>query len=726
MIVKDSIKPRCFQSATARPLSVILCLMSVAATLASAAEEPSAPVAKKIPKILEEHGHRREDPYFWMKERENPAVIEYLKQENDYLNRSLAHTTNLQTALFEEIVGRIKKDDDTVPVRIKDYYYYSRFVQGGEYAIHCRKKGRLDAPEEIILDENDLAKGHEFFSFAGDDIHPGQKLVAFAVDTVGRRFNTIRFKNLETGEFLPHSISNVTENFVWAEDGKTLFYAKQDPNTLRAYRIFRHTLGTEPSKDVLAYEEKDETFSCYVSRSKSRKYLFVISHHLQSTEYRMLAADRPESEFQLIQAREPEHIYSVEHRGDDFYFQTNWKAKNHRLMKAPVASPSKLNWQEVIPHREDVLLEGFVIFRDHMVLQERREGLNRLRVRSWDGKDDHYVEFDEPAYLARTGANPEMETGSLRYIYTSLTTPSSTYDYDMAKRQRVLRKRVEVLGGFDPANYKTERRFARARDGQRVPISIVYRKTTPLNGKSPLLLQGYGSYGSSSEATFASPRLSLLDRGFVFAIAHVRGGQEMGREWYESGRLLKKKNTFTDFIDCAELLVKEGYADPKRVYAMGGSAGGLLMGAVINMRPDLFHGVVAAVPFVDVVTTMLDDTIPLTTFEYEEWGNPHKKEFYDYMLSYSPYDNVEAKGYPNLLVTTGLQDSQVQYWEPAKWVARLRALKTDNNRLLLYTNMGAGHGGATGRFKRHRETAQDYAFLLDLAGKLGSAQEVKP
>lgn len=723
MIVKDSIKPRCFQSATARSLSVILCLMSVAATLASAAEELSAPVAKKIPKILEEHGHRREDPYFWMKERENPAVIEYLKQENDYLNRSLAHTTNLQTALFEEIVGRIKKDDDTVPVRIKDYYYYSRFVQGGEYAIHCRKKGRLDAPEEIILDENDLAKGHEFFSFAGDDIHPGQKLVAFAVDTVGRRFNTIRFKNLETGEFLPHSISNVTENFVWAEDGKTLLYTKQDPDTLRAYRVFRHTLGTEPSKDVLVYEEKDETFACGVGRSKSRKYLFVVAHHLQSTEYRMLDANRPELEPRLIQAREPDHIYSLEHLDQDFYFRTNWKAKNHRLMKAPVSSPAKQNWQEVIPHREDVLLEGFVIFRDHLVLQERREGLNRLRVRSWDGGDDHYVEFDEPAYLARTGANPEMETGSLRYIYTSLTTPSSTYDYDMAKRQRVLRKRVEVLGGFNPENYKTERRFAQARDGQRVPISIVYRKTTPLNGKSPLLLYGYGSYGSSSEAAFASPRLSLLDRGFVFAVAHVRGGQEMGREWYESGRLLKKKNTFTDFIDCAELLVKEGYADPKRVYAMGGSAGGLLMGAVINMRPDLFHGVVAAVPFVDVVTTMLDDTIPLTTFEYEEWGNPHKKEYYDYMLSYSPYDNVEAKRYPNLLVTTGLQDSQVQYWEPAKWVARLRALKTDKNRLLLYTNMGAGHGGATGRFKRHRETSQDYAFLLDLAGQTAT---VKP
>jgi oligopeptidase B len=710
--------PRVQSVFTQRPsLFICHCLLGATFLGSGFAQDTSAPIAKKVPKVLEESGHRRSDPYYWLKERENPAVIAYLKQENDYLNRVLAHTTNLQTALFDEIVGRIKKDDDTVPVRIRDYYYYTRFVEGGEYAIHCRKQGSLDAPEEIFLNENELAKGHEFFAFAGWDIHPGQKMAAFAVDTVGRRFNTIRFKNLETGEFLPHSISNVTENFVWAEDGKTLLYTRQDPNTLRAYQLFRHTLGTEPSNDVLVFEEKDETFSCHITRSKSRKYIFVLSHHLQSMEYRMLDAAKPESELKLIQPREPEHLYSVEHRGDDFYIRTNWKAKNHRLMKAPVSNPAKQNWQEVIPHRADVLLEGFEIFRDQLVLQERREGLSRLRVRSWDGKDDHYIEFDEPAYLARIGANPEMETSSLRYIYTSLTTPSSTYDYDMAKRQRVLRKRTEVLGGFDPADYKTERRFAQARDGQRVPISIVYRKTTPLNGKSPLLLYGYGSYGSSSEATFSSPRLSLLDRGFVFAIAHVRGGQEMGREWYESGRLLKKKNTFTDFIDCGEFLVKEGYADKQRLYAMGGSAGGLLMGAVVNLRPDLFHGVVAAVPFVDVVTTMLDDTIPLTTFEYEEWGNPNQKEYYNYMLSYSPYDNVEAKAYPNLLVTTGLQDSQVQYWEPAKWVAKLRTLKTDKNRLLLYTNMGAGHGGATGRFKRHRETAQDYAFLIDLAEK---------
>ena len=717
MTAKNNPEPRRVRKITVCPLSVLIGLMSVVAIMGGPTDEPSAPVAKRIPKVLEEHGHRREDPYFWLKERENPAVIDYLSHENAYLNRSLAHTTNLQATLFKEIVGRIKKEDDTVPVRIKDYYYYSRFVPGGEYSIHCRKKGSLSAPEEVILDENDLAKGHEFFSFAGQDIHPGQKMVAFAVDTVGRRFNTIRFKNLETGDFLPHSISNVTESFVWAEDGKTLLYARQDASTLRPYRVFRHTLGTEPSKDVLVYEEKDETFSCEVSRSKSRKYLFVVLQHLQSTEYRVLEADHPEMPPKLIQAREPGHIYSMEHRGDDFYFRTNWKAKNHRLMKAPVSSPAKESWQEVIPHREDVLLEGFEIFRDHLVLEERREGLNRLRVRRWDGSEEHNIEFDEPAYFARTGANPEMETSSLRYIYTSLTTPSSTYDYDLAKRQRTLRKQQEVLGGFDAKNYKTERRFARARDGQRVPISLVYRKTTPLQGKSPLLLQGYGPYGSSREAAFASPRLSLLDRGFVFAIAHVRGGQEMGRDWYEAGRLLHKKNTFTDFIDCAELLIQEGYADKKRVYAMGGSAGGLLMGAVINLRPELFHGVVASVPFVDVVTTMLDDTIPLTTFEYEEWGNPHRKEYYDYMLSYSPYDNVEAKNYPNLLVTTGLHDSQVQYWEPAKWVAKLRALKTDANRVLLYTNMGAGHGGATGRFKKHKETAMEFAFLLDLSEK---------
>lgn len=681
------------------------------------AQDNSAPVAKRIPKVLEENGHRRDDPYYWLKDRENPAVIEYLKQENDYLNRVMAHTTNLQAKLFEEIVGRIKQDDDTVPVRIRDYFYYTRFVEGGEYAIHCRKQGSLDAPEEIMLDENELAKGHEFFALAKWDIHPGQQIVAFAVDTAGRRFNTIRFKDLTTGKLLPDTITNVTETFYWAEDGRTLLYSKQDPNTLRAYQAFRHTLGTDPARDVLVYEEKDETYSCHLRRSKSRKFLFVISHHLQSTEYRVLDAARPDAELKLIQAREPEHSYWVEHRGEDFYIRTNWKAKNHRLMKTPVSKASKPNWQEVIAHRDDVFLEEFEMFRDHLVLEERREGLSRLRVRRWDGKDDHYVEFAEPAYLAGIGANPEMDSTTLRYNYTSLTTPSSTYDYDMAKRERVLRKRTEVLGGFNPANYQSERRLATARDGVRVPISIVYRKTTPLGGKSPLLLYSYGSYGASMDATFSSPRLSLLDRGFVFAIAHIRGGQEMGREWYESGRLLKKKNTFTDFIDCGEFLVKEGYADKQRLYAMGGSAGGLLMGAVINLRPDLFHGVVAAVPFVDVVTTMLDDSIPLTTFEYEEWGNPHQREYYDYMLSYSPYDNVEVKAYPNLLVTTGLQDSQVQYWEPAKWVAKLRTLKTDKNRLLLYTNLGAGHGGATGRFKRHRETAQDYAFLIDLAAQ---------
>jgi oligopeptidase B len=698
---------------------LILAMLNAGTIIGVAAEGAGlkAPVAKKIPKVFEEHGGKREDPYFWLKDRDNPEVIEYLKQENEYLNRSLAHTTNLQTKLFDEIVGRIKKDDDSVPVRLKDYYYYSRYVQGGEYPIHCRKKGSLDAPEQVMLDENELAKGHEFFSLGELEVGPDQKIVAFAVDTVGRRFHTVRFKNLETGEILPHSISNVTENLAWAEDGKTLFYTKQDPNTLRAHKIFRHTLGTDPSKDVLVYEEKDETFSCGVAKSKSRKFLFIVSHHLQSTEFRFVEAERPNGEFKVVQPREPDHIYSVDHRGDEFFIRTNWKAKNHRLMKAAVNKPGRDNWQEVIGHRADVFLDSFELFERFLVVEERREGLNRLRIRSWDGGGEHYIEFDEPAYLASLGQNPELGSASVRFLYTSLTTPPSTYDYDMAKKERVLRKRQEVLGGFNPEEYKTERRFAIARDGQRVPVSIVYKKSTPLGGKSPLLLDGYGSYGSSREAVFNSARLSLLNRGFVYAIAHIRGGQEMGREWYESGRLLKKKNTFTDFIDCAEFLIKEGYGDKKRMYAVGGSAGGLLMGAVINMRPELFHGVVAAVPFVDVVTTMLDDTIPLTTFEYEEWGNPNKKEFYDYMLSYSPYDNVSAKDYPNLLVTTGLHDSQVQYWEPAKWVAKMRALKTGSNRLLMYTNMDAGHGGATGRFKRHKETALIYAFLLDLAGK---------
>ncbi|MGZ8899857.1 MAG: S9 family peptidase, partial [Limisphaerales bacterium] len=588
------------------------------------------------------------------------------------------------------------------------------YVKGGEYPLLCRKKGSLDSQEEVMVDENELAKGQDFFNLAAQTVSSGQDIIAFAVDTVGRNFFTIRFRNLNTGEFLTDTITNVTSNIEWAEDNKTLFYARQDPNTLRAYQIFRHTLGTRQADDVLIYEEKDETYSAAVSKSRSRKFIFAVSAHLQSMEYRYLDAAEVSGELRMIEPRRKDHIYSVDHFKDDFYIVSNLGAKNYRLVKAPISQPSSQNWTDVIPHRSDVLLEGFHLFNDFLVVEERKNALRQLRVRPWAG-EEHYLQFDEPTYVAVAGANPELETGMLRFVYSSLKTPRSTYDYDMATRARKLRKVDEVLGGFSPDNYETELQFAPARDGTKVPISIVYRKSTTLDGKSPLLLEGYGSYGSSSDPAFSSTRLSLLDRGFVYAIAHVRGGQEMGRQWYEDGRLFKKKSTFTDFIDCAEFLAKERYADRQRIFAQGGSAGGLLMGAVANMRPDLFKGIVAHVPFVDVVTTMLDDTIPLTTFEYEEWGNPHVKADYEYMLSYSPYDNVVPQAYPNLLVLTGLHDSQVQYWEPAKWVAKLRVNNRGENRILMQTDMSSGHGGATGRFKRHERTALIYAFLLDLA-----------
>jgi oligopeptidase B len=676
----------------------------------------NVPVARLEPKVLVEHGDERVDPYFWMKDRENPAVIDYLNAENRYLSNVLRHTEPLQERLFQEIVGRIKKDDDSVPVRVRDYFYYTRFVAGAEYPLLCSKKGSLEAAEEVMLDANVEAKGHEFFNLARSQVSSGQNILAFAADTMGRNFYAIRFLDLETRKFLPDIITNVTANFEWAEDNRTVYYARQDPGTLRAYQVFRHRLGTSQADDELIYEEKDEIYAVAVGKSKSRKYIFVAARHLQSTEFRFVDAHTG-GDLKMIEPRRMNHIYSVDHMGDEFFIRTNLEAKNYRLMKTLVSAPAAGHWQEMISHRADVLVENFELFRDFLVVEERKDGLTQLRVRPWKGGSEHYVEFDEPAYTAGIGANPELDSGTLRFSYESLQTPRSVYDYDLASGRRILRKTEEVLGGFDRAHYVTERRFAAARDGVRVPVSIVYRKSTQLNGKSPLLLDGYGSYGISNDPDFNSARLSLLDRGFVYAIAHVRGGQEMGRQWYEDGRLLRKKNTFTDFIDCAEFLVKEGYADRDRLFAIGGSAGGLLMGAVMNMRPDLFRGVVAAVPFVDVVTTMLDDTIPLTTFEYEEWGNPHNKEFYDYMLSYSPYDNVTRQEYPNLLVVTGLHDSQVQYWEPAKWVAKLRVHSTGANRILMETDMESGHGGTTGRFKRHKRTALIYAFLLDLAGR---------
>lgn len=672
------------------------------------------PVAKTVPTRLAKHGHERIDPYYWLKERENPEVIEYLKAENQYTEAVMAHAEELYAKLFEEIKGRIKQTDISAPFKKGDYFYYQRFEEGKEYPIYCRKKGNLDTTEEVMLDVNELAKGHSFFSVGGQEVSSGQDILAYAADNVGRRFHTIYFKNLQSGELHPDVIHQVTANLAWANDNRTLFYSKQDPLTLRSYQIYRHRLGTEPSEDQLVYEEKDETFSCRVFKTRSQKFIMIASRQTLATEYRYLDADQPQGNFKVFLPRERNHEYHLDHYRDSFYIRTNRAARNFRLMKTSLSKTEEKDWLELIPHREDVLLQDIEIFKDHLVVQERKDGLAQLRIRPWAGGEEHYLDFGEPAYRAYVAQNPEIDRHTLRYGYTSLTTPNSIYDYNMVSREKVLVKREEILGGFEPENYQTERLQALARDGVRVPLSIVYRKGMRKDGSHPLLLYGYGSYGASLDAAFNTPLLSLLDRGFVYAIAHVRGGQELGRQWYENGKLLRKKNTFTDFIDCAEFLVGENYTSPERLFAKGGSAGGLLMGAVVNMRPDLFRAVIANVPFVDVMSTMLDESIPLTTSEYDEWGNPNQKEYYDYILSYSPYDNVEAKDYPNLLVTTGLHDSQVQYWEPAKWVARLRSLKTDNHRLILKTNMEAGHGGASGRYRRYQEIAFEYAFLLDL------------
>ncbi len=677
-------------------------------------QEPKPPVAKIIPTKLEKHEHVRTDNYFWLKERDKPEVIDYLKAENQYTEAVMAHTANLQAKLFDEFKTRIKQTDESAPYRKDGYFYYSRVEQGKDYPIYCRRKGSRDAPEKVLIDVNQVAAGHGFCSVPPPAVTTSGAIMAYAVDLVGRRFYDVRFRNLETGEEYKDVIRNVTGNVVWAEDNKTLFYSRQHPETLRSYQIFRHVLGADPAGDTLVFEEKDETFSTYVLKTKSKKYILIASRQTLSAEYRFLDAAKPVGEFRVFLPRQRDHEYQIDHFGDQFYIRTNLAAKNFRLMKTPVARIDVANWKEVLPHRADVFFEDMEIFKDHLVVSERKAGLIQLRVMPWSGQGEHYIDFGEPVYVAATSQNYDLDTPLVRYDYSSLTTPNSVYDYNMVTREKKLVKRDEVLGGFDPVNYQAERLFATARDGTRVPISLVYRKGFRKDGKAPLLLYGYGSYGISTDPNFSAYRVSLLDRGFVYAIAHVRGGQEMGRSWYEDGKLLKKKNTFTDFIDCADYLVKEQYTSPERLFAEGGSAGGLLMGAIFNMRPDLFEGVVAHVPFVDVVTTMLDDSIPLTTAEYDEWGNPNEKPYYDYMVSYSPYDNVAAKHYPNLLVTTGLHDSQVQYWEPAKWVAKLRTMKTDKNRLLLKTEMEAGHGGASGRDKRYKETAFIYAFLLDL------------
>jgi oligopeptidase B len=695
---------------------VVLAMILSLTALAGCGGGDKAPMAEIRPHEMTIHGHTRVDDYFWLNERDNPEVIAYLEAENAYLEKVMAHTEDLREDLFEEMKGRIKKDDAAVPYEKNGYWYYTRYVTGGEYALHCRRPGSMEGAEEVMFDGNAMGEGQGYFSLRGVNVSPDARLAAFAVDKVGRRFYTLGVKDLATGEILADEIKDVTSNVVWAGDNRTLFYTRQDPETLRSFQIWRHELGTDTSRDVLVYQEDDDTFSCYVRRSKSDRYMFINARQTLSSEVRLLEADNPLGEFRVFQPRQRDMEYRVSHQGDRFLIRTNLHATNFRLMECGLEETWLANWREVIPHRQDVLLEDVEVFTNYLVLGERFDGLTHLRIMPADGGEPHYLDFGEPTWSAWSAYNPQMDTQILRFGYTSLTTPRSTFAYDMVTREKELLKQQEVLGGFDAANYQAEYLHVPARDGVLVPVSLVYRKGFEPDGTSPLLLYAYGSYGYSMDAGFNSSRLSLLDRGFVYAIAHVRGGQEMGRHWYEDGKLLKKKNTFTDFIDCGRYLVEKRYTSRDRLFAAGGSAGGLLIGAVANMAPDLWRGLEAAVPFVDVVTTMLDESIPLTTGEFDEWGNPQEKEYYDYMLSYSPYDNVTAQAYPAMLVTTGLHDSQVQYFEPAKWVAKLRALGTGDNPLIFRINMEAGHGGKSGRFRRLEEEALAYAFFLDLAG----------
>jgi oligopeptidase B len=678
---------------------------------------PVPPMAEKVPHQLEMHGDVRVDDYYWLRERTNPEVLAYLEAENSYTSSMMAATETFQEELFQELKNRIDPDDSTVPALFDGYYYYKRYEDGLEYPIHCRRQGSVEAPEEIMLDVNSVAEGHDFCSVRGVAVSPDTRLLAWALDTVGRRKYTIFFHNLETGEVISDVIPNVTGNLTWANDNRTLFYAKQDPETLRSYQIYRHVLGTDPAQDVLVYEETDPTFSVYVWKTRSERYILIHSDQTLTSEIRYLDANNPQGNFQVIAPRERGVEYGADHVGNRFIIRTNLEAENFRLVAAPVTRPGRANWRELIPGRDDAFLQGVEVFRQFMVVTERRDGLRHLRVIPWSGGQDYEIEFDDPTYVAWVDENHEFDPRVLRYGYSSLNTPETIYEIDLANRERRLLKQEQIGGGFDPANYTVERLMAPARDGVEVPISLVHQTGLKLDSSNPALLYAYGSYGSSMEAWFRPEVVSLLDRGFVFAIAHIRGGQEMGRRWYEDGKLLKKKNTFTDFVDCGQYLVDQGFTSPDRLFARGGSAGGLLMGAVSNMAPELFAGIIANVPWVDVVTTMLDDDIPLTTGEFDEWGDPKQREYYDYMLSYSPYDNVEAKNYPAMLVTTALEDSQVQYFEPAKWVAKLRTMKTDSNPLLLTTEMAAaGHGGVSGRFKQYRETALEYAFILGVLG----------
>lgn len=685
-------------------------------------QKATAPIAEKKEHWRDIHDDRVLDNYYWMydyfgKGPDSTKLVDYLKAENTYLDEVMAGTKQFQANLFTEMKARIKEKDESVPVFKNGYYYYSRTEDGKQYYKYCRKKGTLDAPEEILLDVDKMAEGHAYYAATGFEVSEDNKLLAFGVDLVSRRRYTIHVKNLKTGEMLKDAIENTQGDPCFANDNKTIFYTSKNPVTLLSEKIQRHTLGTDATKDVLVYEEKDKSNYIGVGKSKNSKYIFIVSEATLSSEYRMIDAAKPNDAFKVFQPRMKDVLYNVIPLENKFLILTNKDdAKNFKLMECPLGKTETTNWKEVIPVRNDVLLQGVEEFKDFIVINERKDGLVKLRVRNLKDNSEHFIDFGEPAYAANFGSNPEYNSTTLRYGYTSLTTPVSTFDYNMGTRKKTLKKQQEVLGGYNSKDYVTERLYAKATDGTKVPISLVYKKGFKKDGNAPLLLYGYGSYGSSMDASFSSTRLSLLNRGFAFAIAHIRGGQEMGRQWYLDGKLMKKKNTFTDFIDCGKYLIAQKYTSEKHLYAQGGSAGGLLMGAVANMAPDLWHGIIAQVPFVDVVNTMLDESIPLTTNEFDEWGNPKEKEAYFYIKSYSPYENVEKKNYPNILVSTGLHDSQVQYFEPSKWVAKLRDMKTDKNILLLHTNMEFGHGGASGRFDYLKDIALNYAFLFSLEG----------
>lgn len=688
------------------------------------AKDIAPPVAEKAPTELTGN---RIDNYYWMKlsdeqknaeqkDEQTQKVINYLNAENDYLKTKLQHTEALQKKIYDEIVGRIKQTDESVPYKDNGYWYYTRYEQGQEYPIYCRKKGTLEAPEEILLNVNEMAKGHDYYSIIGLRVSEDNNFLAYGEDSVSRRRYTIYVKDLRTGNLVEEPVPNTEGGVTWANDNKTYFYTRKDSTTLRSRWIIKHKVGTSYKNDPIVSEEADETFYTGIYKTKSNKYLVIWAGSTLTNHYQILDANSPDGKFKEFSPRERGLEYSIDHYGDKFYVVTNLDAQNFRLMETPTSKTEKTNWKEKIAHRQDTLLQGIEIFKDYLVLSERANANTLMRIIDQKTGQKHYLDFGEAAYTIYPSINLDFDTELLRYGYTSMTTPNSTYDYNMKTRERSLLKQTEVVGGYNSSDYVTERQWATADDGTLVPMSIVYKKGLQKDGNNPTLLYGYGSYGASMDPTFSLTRLSLLDRGFVYAIAHIRGGQEMGRQWYEDGKMFKKKNTFTDFIDCAEYLIEEKYTQPEKLFASGGSAGGLLMGAVVNMRPDLFKGVIAKVPFVDVVTTMEDESIPLTTGEFDEWGNPKNPESYMYMLEYSPYDQVKPQNYPNMLVTTGFHDSQVQYWEPAKWVAKLRELKTDNNTLLLRTNMETGHGGTTGRFKVYEEIAQEYAFMVDLAG----------